>query len=212
MTNKYYKRPIYWNKAIDYLKKNDPILKQILIKAKRDIFLTRNCTPFQTLINAILGQQISVKAATSVAKKLQEKTKKINPTNIYNASAQKLRGCGLSKQKIVYLKEISKKFLAAPRFFYNFKYLDDETIIQKLCMLKGIGEWTAQMYLIFQLNRPNVLPLGDLGFINSTTKLYKLSSKNNLKKITELSNNWIPYKTVAVWHIWRIIDADVVQY
>ena len=99
-----------------------------------------------------------------------------------------------------------------PKFFYNFKYLTDASIIEELCLFKGIGEWTAQMYLIFQLNRQNVLPLGDLGFINSTVKLYDLPKVNNLKKIIKLSNNWHPYRTVAVWYIWRIIDPDVVQY
>ena len=110
------------------------------------------------------------------------------------------------------MKNISFHLTQNPKFFYNLKQLDDESVIDQLCLLKGIGEWTAQMYLIFQLNRPNILPMGDLGFINSTTKLYGLSKTKNLKDIVKLSNRWEPYKTVAVWYIWRIIDSDVVQY
>tara|TARA_Y100000590_G_scaffold102939_4_gene117036 strand:+ start:36334 stop:36972 length:639 start_codon:yes stop_codon:yes gene_type:complete len=212
MINKFYEKPLYWNKAVNHLKKNDPILKKIITRAGSKTFLTRNCTPFQTLVNAILGQQISVKAAASISSKLKRKIKRITYSNIHNIPRQSLKSCGLSKQKINYLKGISSHLMLNPKFFYNFKYLTDASIIEELCLFKGIGEWTAQMYLIFQLNRQNVLPLGDLGFINSTVKLYDLPKVNNLKKIIKLSNNWHPYRTVAVWYIWRIIDPDVVQY
>ena len=182
MINKFYEKPLYWNKAVNHLKKNDPILKKIITRAGSKTFLTRNCTPFQTLVNAILGQQISVKAAASISSKLKRKIKRITYSNIHNIPRQSLKSCGLSKQKINYLKGISSHLMLNPKFFYNFKYLTDASIIEELCLFKGIGEWTAQMYLIFQLNRQNVLPLGDLGFINSTVKLYDLPKVNNLKK------------------------------
>ncbi|MED5429977.1 MAG: DNA-3-methyladenine glycosylase 2 family protein [Pseudomonadota bacterium] len=212
MINKFNEKPLYWDKAIRHLKKNDKVLEKIITKTGNKVFLTRNCTPFQTLVNAILGQQISVKAASSISSKLKKKIKTVSYKNIQTISRQSLRACGLSKQKINYLKNISFHLTQNPKFFYNLKQLDDESVIDQLCLLKGIGEWTAQMYLIFQLNRPNILPMGDLGFINSTTKLYGLSKTKNLKDIVKLSNRWEPYKTVAVWYIWRIIDSDVVQY
>jgi len=212
MKIKFNTKPAYWNKAIKHLKENDPILKTIIEQTKSNIFLTRNCTPFQTLVNAIVGQQISVKAASSISNKLKNKLKHINHSRIDRSSIKTLKDCGLSRQKATYLKEISKKFISNPSFFYSFKHLDDKSIIEKLCTLKGIGEWTAQMYLIFQLNRPDVLPLGDLGFIKSTNKLYKLSEKNNFDEIINIAKKWIPYRSVAVWQIWRIIDNDIIQY
>ena len=211
MTIKYNKKPIYWEKAKKYLIKNDPVLKKIIKSVNTNHFLLRNSTSFQTLANAIIGQQISVAAASSVLRKLKSKIKIISAKNIYSASKNVLANSGLSRQKITYLKILSEKFVKEPNYFYGFKNLEDDVIISRLCKLKGIGEWTAQMYLIFQLNRPNVLPLADIGFINSATRIYKLN-KSKLSDIISISKKWGKYKTVAVWYIWRIIDPEVVQY
>ena len=211
MTIKYNKKPIYWEKAKKYLIKNDPVLKKIIKSVNTNHFLLRNSTSFQTLANAIIGQQISIAAASSVLRKLESKIKIISAKNIYSSSKNVLVSSGLSRQKITYLKILSEKFVKEPNYFYGFKNLEDDVIISRLCKLKGIGEWTAQMYLIFQLNRPNVLPLADIGFINSVTRIYKLNEPK-LSDIISISKKWGKYKTVAVWYIWRIIDPEVVQY
>jgi len=211
MTIKYNKKPIYWEKAKKYLIKNDPVLRKIIKSVNTNHFLLRNSTSFQTLANAIIGQQISIAAASSVLRKLESKIKIISAKNIYSTSKNVLANSGLSRQKIIYLKILSEKFVKEPNYFYGFKNLEDEMIISRLCKLKGIGEWTAQMYLIFQLNRPNVLPLADIGFINSVTRIYKLNEPK-LSDIISISKKWGKYKTVAVWYIWRIIDPEVVQY
>jgi DNA-3-methyladenine glycosylase II len=211
MTIKYNKKPIYWEKAKKYLIKNDPILRKIIKSINSNHFLLRNSTSFQTLANAIIGQQISIAAASSVLRKLESKIKIISAKNIYSTSKNVLANSGLSRQKITYLKILSEKFVKEPNYFYGFKNLEDDVIISRLCKLKGIGEWTAQMYLIFQLNRPNVLPLADIGFINSVTRIYKLNEPK-LSDIISISKKWGKYKTVAVWYIWRIIDPEVVQY
>ena len=211
MTIKYNKKPVYWEKAKKYLIKNDPVLRKIIKSVNINHFLLRNSTSFQTLANAIIGQQISVAAASSVLRKLKSKIKVISAKNIYSASKNILASSGLSRQKITYLKILSEKFVKEPNYFYGFKNLEDDVIISRLCKLKGIGERTAQMYLIFQLNRPNVLPLADIGFINSATRIYKLN-KSKLSDIISISKKWGNYKTVAVWYIWRIIDPEVVQY
>ena len=211
MTTKYNKKPVYWENAKKYLIKNDPVLRKIIKSISSNHFLLRNSTSFQTLANAIIGQQISIAAASSVLRKLKSKIKVISAKNIYSASKNVLANSGLSRQKIVYLKILSEKFIKEPNYFYGFKNLDDDVIISRLCKLKGIGEWTAQMYLIFQLNRPNVLPLADIGFINSVRKIYKLNEPK-LSDIISISKKWGNYKTVAVWYIWRIIDPEVVQY
>ena len=208
---KYNKKPIYWEKAKKYLIKNDPILRKIIKSINSNHFLLRNSTSFQTLANAIIGQQISIAAASSVLRKLESKIKIISAKNIYSTSKNVLENSGLSRQKIAYLKILSEKFVKEPNYFYGFKNLEDDVIISRLCKLKGIGEWTAQMYLIFQLNRPNVLPLADIGFINSVTRIYKLNEPK-LSDIISISKKWGKYKTVAVWYIWRIIDPEVVQY
>ena len=211
MITKYNKKPVYWEKAKKYLIRNDPVLRKIIKSINPNHFLLRNSTSFQTLANAIIGQQISIAAASSVLRKLKSKIKIINAKNIYSASKNVLANSGLSRQKITYLKILSEKFVKEPNYFYGFKNLEDDVIISRLCKLKGIGEWTAQMYLIFQLNRPNVLPLADIGFINSVTRIYKLNEPK-LSDIISISKKWGKYKTVAVWYIWRIIDPEVVQY
>ena len=211
MITKYNKKPVYWEKAKKYLIRNDPVLRKIIKSIDPNHFLLRNSTSFQTLANAIIGQQISIAAASSVLRKLESKIKIISAKNIYYSSKNVLVSSGLSRQKITYLKILSEKFVKEPNYFYGFKNLEDDVIISRLCKLKGIGEWTAQMYLIFQLNRPNVLPLADIGFINSATRIYKLN-KPNLSDIISISKKWGKYKTVAVWYIWRIIDPEVVQY
>jgi len=211
MTIKYNKKPVYWEKAKKYLIKNDPVLREIIKSVNSNNFLLRNSTSFQTLTNAIIGQQISIAAASSVLRKLKSKIKIISAKNIYSTSKNVLASSGLSRQKIIYLKILSEKFVKEPNYFYGFKNLEDEVIISRLCKLKGIGEWTAQMYLIFQLNRPNVLPLADIGLINSVRRIYKLNEPE-LSDIISISKKWGNYKTVAVWYIWRIIDPEVVQY
>ena len=211
MTIKYNKKPIYWEKAKKYLIKNDPVLRKIIKSTDSNHFLLRNSTSFQTLANAIIGQQISIAAASSVLRKLKSKIKIVSAKNICSTRKNVLENSGLSRQKITYLKILSEKFVKEPNYFYGFKNLEDDVIISRLCKLKGIGEWTAQMYLIFQLNRPNVLPLADIGFINSVTRIYKLNEPK-LSDIISISKKWGKYKTVAVWYIWRIIDPEVVQY
>lgn len=211
MSKRYNVRPVYWNKAKKYLSGNDIILKKVIQSTDNKHFLTRSHTPFQTLANAIIGQQISVTAASSVLKKLKANIGGLSPSGVYNAKKLLLKKSGLSRQKIEYLTVLADKFVSTPSFFYGFKNKSDEEIIIRLCSLKGIGEWTAQMYLIFQLNRPNVLPLADIGFINSMVNIYKLKD-SKITNIIKIADKWGDYKTVAVWHIWRIIDPDVVQY
>mgnify|MGYP001174379340 FL=1 len=211
MKKNYNQKPDYWDKAKKFLISSDPIIKKVIQNVDNNQYLTSNSTPFQSLANAIIGQQVSVAAASSMLKKLKLEINGYNPSKIKNASSLQLKKAGLSRQKIEYLKLLADSFCKNPKYFTNLKELDDQTVIDKLVKLKGIGEWTAQMYLIFQLNRPNVMPMADVGFINSAKKLYKIKEPvhTNLMKI---SNKWGKYKTVAVWYIWRIIDPEVVQY
>ena len=211
MNRKYNCKPIYWEIAKSFLKRSDPLIKKVIQNTDNKQFLTINSTPFQTLANAIIGQQVSVAAASSMLKKLKVEINGFSPKKIRDASAVNLKNAGLSRQKIEYLQLLSDKFIKNPRYFTNLKDLADKDVVDNLVKLKGIGEWTAQMYLIFQLNRPNVMPMADIGFLNSAKKLYKIKDPIN-KNLLKISMKWGNYKTVAVWYIWRIIDPEVVQY
>ena len=211
MNRRYNCKPDYWDDAKSFLKKSDPLMKKIIQTTDNKQYLTINSTPFQTLANAIIGQQVSVAAASSMLKKLKLEINGFSPVKVRNATDTKLKRAGLSRQKIEYLNLLSEKFVRDSRYFNNLKHLEDDLVINELIKLKGIGEWTAQMYLIFQLNRPNVMPMADIGFLNSAKKLYKIKEPID-KNLLKIAKNWGDYKTVAVWYIWRIIDPEVVQY
>lgn len=208
---KYNKKPEYWERAKKILRNNDPVLSKIISATPNNQYLTINKKPFETLANAIIGQQISVMAAASILRKLNSKIPSISAKNINKLHHMTLKSCGLSKQKILYLKILSNMCTCKPTLFTDLKHLSNNDIIYELTKLKGIGEWTAQMYLIFQLNRQDVVPMLDIGFINSFKKIYKINDIKS-KKSEQILQSWKPYSTVAVWYIWRVIDPDVVQY
>ena len=207
----YNKKPEYWERAKKILRNNDPVLSKIISATPNNQYLTINKKPFETLANAIIGQQISVMAAASILRKLNSKIPSISAKNINKLHHMTLKSCGLSKQKILYLKILSNMCTRKPTLFTDLKHLSNNDIICELTKLKGIGEWTAQMYLIFQLNRQDVVPMLDIGFINSFKKIYKINDIKS-KKSEQILQSWKPYSTVAVWYIWRVIDPDVVQY
>ena len=208
---KYNKKPEYWERAKKILRNNDPVLSKIISATPNNQYLTINKKPFETLANAIIGQQISVMAAASILRKLNSKIPSISAKNINKLHHMTLKSCGLSRQKILYLKILSNMCTCKPTLFTDLKHLSNNDIIDELTKLKGIGEWTAQMYLIFQLNRQDVVPMLDIGFINSFKKIYKINDIKS-KKSEQILQSWKPYSTVAVWYIWRVIDPDVVQY
>ena len=207
----YNKKPEYWEKAKKILVKKDPVLNKIILATPKNQYLTVNKKPFETLANAIIGQQISVMAAASILRKLNNKISSISAKTINNLHHMTLKSCGLSRQKILYLRILSKTCINNPSFFSDLKNLPNNEIVVELTKLKGIGEWTAQMYLIFQLNRQDVIPMLDIGFINSFKRIYKINNIES-KKSKQIFQSWKPYRTVAVWYIWRNIDPDVVQY
>ena len=139
MTRKYNLKPIYWHDAKKFLKSSDPLLKKIIQNTDNKQYLTINSTPFQTLANAIIGQQISVAAASSIFKKLKLQISAFNPPTIRQASEKQLKSSGLSRQKIEYLKLLADFFIRNPRYFANLKNLDDQSVIDELVKLKVIG-------------------------------------------------------------------------
>jgi len=204
------KAPFYWKEGKNFLSKKDKVLKKIINKF--DGFLTTRRDPFFSLCRSIVGQQISVKAADAVWLKFEKKLGAINPGNVLKVNKKTLRDCGFSGQKIDYLRILSKAFLNGD---INLKYLNklsDEEAIKYLIRLKGIGRWTAQMFLIFNLRRKNIFPEKDIGLLKAICNQYKKKYPLSKTQIDIFKKKWAPYSTIATWYMWRSIDPVPVEY
>ena len=205
------KKPKFWDLAKKELIKKDKKLGNIIISYPKDFLFTRS-DPFYTLSRSIVGQQISVKAAQAVWDRLEFKVKKINPKNINSLYFQSLKSCGLSRQKISYLKSLSTAFVNKEVNPKQWHLLSDEEIIEELVKIKGIGVWTAEMYLIFNLCRPDVFPSDDLGLIKGICNCYNLDYPISKEHAIKLSKKWKPWRSVATWYFWRSLDPIPVEY
>ena len=212
MIKKQDKKPRYWQKAVNHLQSNDPVLSRLISKHKSKAYLVSKNSIFITLTKIIIGQQISIQVANSIESKIKKLLGNINPKRILATPDQHMRNCGLSFKKVTYIKGVAEIIKSEPDFFSNLETLDDRDAIKELVKLYGIGLWSAEMFLIFHFNRPNILPLGDIGLINSYCKNYKIKRDVFIKKISITRKLWEPYCTVATWYLWRDIDEDVVQY
>jgi DNA-3-methyladenine glycosylase II len=205
------KSPAYWEDATAYLASQDTILAG-LITAYPDATLSHNHNPFYTLTRAIVGQQISVKAADAVWLRLESRLDSLSPSAYLACSFAELRECGLSRQKIAYITHIAEAFLEKKLHPPDWEKMTDEEVIKQLTSIRGIGIWTAQMFLIFYLHRPDILPLADLGLLNAIQCHYAQERKLSKEEITSLAQVWKPYRTVATCYLWRSLDPVAVQY
>ena len=204
-------KPRFWNKGILYLSKKDRVLKSIIASYPNE-YLTINSNYFHCLLNSIIGQQISVSAATEIKKRFFLLNKNINPKNVMQINTKSLNKVGLSKQKISYIKNIANFFLENKQFLKNIYNYSDTEIEKKLIAIKGIGPWTINMFFIFGLGKSDIFPKGDLGFLKAISISYKKKlpiSENQLKK---LFNKWTPYNTIATWYLWRSLDPLPISY
>ena len=204
--------PTYWSSGIKHLSRVDPILSSVIKKYKKDSYLKCTNTIFKTFFSIILGQQISIEAANSIERKIKSQIKRITPKNVLNTSDNNFRSMGLSFRKAQYIKGIANLIVKNRNFFSSLSKMNDSDAITALSTLYGIGPWSAEMFLIFQYNRQNILPVGDIGLINSFCDNYNIDKKNFLKTILRYKKIWEPYCAVATWYLWRDIDEDVVQY
>ena len=206
------KPPKYWYKAKKLLSKKDPILKKIIKKFNKGYLKTRN-NPFFSLCRTIVGQQISTKAADSIWLKFEAKCKnKISPNTVIKLSKYSLRSAGLSRQKISYLKNIAKSFQSNSFNIKELKKMDDDLAIQYITKLKGLGIWSAQMFLMFNLNRPDIFPTKDIGLIRAISKNYKTSYPPSQRFLNKISKKHFGYRSVFTWYMWRSIDPVDVEY
>ena len=204
-------KPKYWNKGKIYLSNKDKVLKK-LIQTYRNEYLNLNSNYFHSLINSIIGQQISVSAADSMKTKFFKLKRNITPQAVSKLRTTDLRKCGLSRQKILYIRNISKFFLQNKKFIKNINKSSEEEIYNNLIEIKGVGNWTIHMFLMFSYGSSNIFPTGDLGFLKAISKLYKVQLPISERKLKLLYKKWSPYSSQATWYLWRSLDPIPVNY
>ena len=203
--------PDYWPQATRDLAERDAVLRG-LIERFRGVALASRGDAFSTLARSIVGQQISVKAAQSVWDRLSGRLIDVTPTLICRARTSTLRACGLSGQKASYLRDLAKNFLDGTLDATQWRTLGDEALVAELTQVKGIGRWTAEMFLMFHLARPDVLPLADLGLQRAMRLHYNRGRALSDTRMRKIGAVWAPWRSVATWYLWRSLDPIPVEY
>ena len=204
--------PGYWQKAKRTLSRRDSVLRKIIKKYNKGFLTTRN-NPFFSLCRTIVGQQISTKAADSIWTKFEKKCKNnINPKVIIKIPSRNLKSAGLSRQKVSYLKNIAKAFISKSFDVAKLKKMNDSEAINYITKLKGLGVWSAEMFLMFNLNRPNIFPVKDIGLLRAISKNYRTVYPPSKKILEKISKIHYGYRTVFTWYMWRSIDPSDVEY
>lgn len=200
-----------WDLACKELARRDPVMAERIRQAGSER-LTGKGDPFRTLVRSIVGQQISVKAADAIWRRLMVVCPDCRSAGIAAAGEASLASCGLSKRKIDYLQDLAFHFLARKIRIDCWKDMSDEEVIADLVQVRGIGRWTAEMFLIFNLLRPDVLPLDDVGLQKAVSALYFSGQSVSRSEIRKIATNWVPWRTVATWYLWRSLTPLPVEY
>lgn len=203
--------PAYWQDAKSELMKRDRIMRK-LIPQFGDMHLIGRSEPFTTLVRSIVSQQISVKAAETIWQRLLETSPKCTPAQMLKAGPDKLAACGLSKRKAEYVIDLADHFKSNRVHVDKWAEMDDEEVIAELVQIRGIGRWTAEMFLIFNLLRPNILPLDDAGLLKGISINYFSGEPVSRSDAREVAANWEPWRTVATWYLWRSLQSAPVAY
>lgn len=211
-------RPAYWAKARRTLIAADPVMAGIIRQHPRISIRSRG-DGFTTLARSIVGQQISVKAADSVWARVTAACPEWSPKSVLRRRGSTLRNCGLSQRKVEYLRDLAGHFADPAAELTLLTELGDEDVIAHLTRIRGIGRWTAEMFLIFNLLRPDVLPLDDLGVLKAIGRHYlpgqpaaALLRGEGRRQVTQIASRWVPYRSVATWYLWRSLDPVPVEY
>ena len=204
-------KPAYWDQACAELAAADPVMAGLIERLNGSHLVARGDS-FMTLARAIVGQQISVKAAASVWDRFATAAREVSPERVARMRASTLRRCGLSQRKVEYVHYLARRFadgsidpLALPR-------LDDENVIEHLVEVRGIGRWTAEMFLIFNLLRPDVFPADDLGLLRAIARHYRDGEQLSRGEALAIGESWRPWRSVATWIMWRSLDPVPVEY
>jgi DNA-3-methyladenine glycosylase II len=207
--------PTYWDEACKHLSKRDRVMKKLIPQFGEGRLQSRG-DAFTTLARSIVGQQISVKAAQSVwdrfAGLLQQPSTRLQPAAVLALEATQMRAAGLSARKVEYLRDLAQHFENGAVHVGQWQQMEDEPIIEELVAIRGIGRWTAEMFLIFHLMRPNVLPLDDLGLLKGISVNYFSGEPVSRAEAREVGDAWAPFRSVATWYLWRSLDPLPVEY
>jgi DNA-3-methyladenine glycosylase II len=194
-------------KALDHLQKADVILASIIARVG-PCKMTYRDPSFEMLARAIVFQQLSTKAASTIYGRLEEAAGgPLTPQSIQNLSVGEMRRAGLSRQKLGYIRDLAEHALSGKVDFALLPSMSDEQVIESLTDIKGVGVWTAHMFLIFSLRRPNVLPVGDLGVRMAIQRAYKKRKLPTPKQIEQIAKGWHPYCSYAAWYLWRSLEG-----
>jgi DNA-3-methyladenine glycosylase II len=203
--------PEYWADACKHLVKKDRVMKR-LIPQFGEASLQSRGDAFVTLARSIVGQQVSVKAAQTVWDRFALLPRKITPANVLKLKVDDMRAAGLSARKVEYIVDLALHFDNGALHVKKWSEMTDDAIIEELVAIRGIGRWTAEMFLMFHLMRPNVLPLDDVGLINGISHNYFSGEAVSRSEAREVAAAWAPYCSVATWYIWRSLDPVPVSY
>ena len=203
--------PEYWGEACKHLMKKDRVMKR-LIPQFGEASLQSRGDAFVTLARSIVGQQVSVKAAQTVWDRFALLPRKITPANVLKLKVDDMRAAGLSARKVEYIVDLALHFVNGALHVKKWSEMTDDAIIEELVAIRGIGRWTAEMFLMFHLMRPNVLPLDDVGLINGISRNYFSGEAVSRSEAREVAAAWAPYCSVATWYIWRSLDPLPVSY
>ena len=197
-----------WDKAVTDLSKNDDIIAKIITDYPKERMEMKNDS-LHTLVRSVVGQQISVRAADAIWNRLDEAcNNSITENNLLQLSIDDMRKTGLSNTKSNYIINIVNANLSE----LNWEDMNDEEVSNELCKIKGIGPWTADMFLIFRLGRTNILPLGDIGLVNAINLHYNNKEKLSKEKLMKFKEKWSPWCSIATWYMWRSLDPVPVEY
>lgn len=202
--------PDYWQQATAELAARDPVLKS-LMERYPDISIASRGDAFATLARSIAGQQISVKASEAVWQRLLAYCP-ATPQGIAGSTSEALRECGFSSRKVEYLQDLAGSFLDGTLHPGLLREMHDEAVIAELCRVRGIGRWTAEMFLMFHLTRPDVLPLDDIGLQKAVALHYQNGTPISESALRGLGDSWRPWRSVATWYLWRSLDPHPVAY
>jgi DNA-3-methyladenine glycosylase II len=203
-------KPEYWDRARRALARRDPVMAAI-IRRHPKVHLVPRGDPFLTLARAIVGQQISTKAAQSVWNRFSGLAMEVSPQRVIRLKKSRMRSCGLSARKCEYIHDLAHRFAGGKVHVARWPQMTDEEVITDLVQVRGIGRWTAEMFLMFSLLRPDVLPLDDLG-LQKAIRISYAKPRMSARTMARIGETWRPWRTVASWYLWRSLDPLPVEY
>ena len=202
--------PEWWDSAKQAISTSDILLNDVIEEFEEPSLRSRGDL-FATLIKSIVGQQISVVAASAIWSRFEDLVGEVTPESILRKTHQEIKEVGLSNRKVEYIVGIAQSWIDGFGEI-DWDIMSDEEVIEELVKLRGVGRWTVQMLLIFALLRQDVFPIDDIGLIRGMEKLYNSGKALEKTQLYEISENWKPYRTMGVWYIWRSIDPEPVEY